>query len=133
MHLRDAADDLPHVAHRNGRLKTAARNVSDRDDDTAVDEAEGVVPVATDLRFGSPRSVKRIERESVGFRQIGGQRRDLEGFGCTMLALEKASLVNGESGSAPEFFEHRDVLGRVLASGWPVIYRQRAEGLVVCE
>ncbi len=59
--MRKRAHDLARLAHRNRGAESVARHVADGEDEPAVPQREGVVPVPADLSIVVGRPVQRVK------------------------------------------------------------------------
>ena len=91
--LRDAANDLSHVRHRDRGVESRSAHIADREHDAAVGEQQRVVPIAADLRFVHSRAIERTERQAGNVRQRSRQRRFLEALRHAALLLVRVRDV----------------------------------------
>jgi len=67
---RERAHDLARLAHRDRGSESVARHVADGDDEPAVPQREGVVPVPADLGIVVGGTVQRVEPHRRDVRQV---------------------------------------------------------------
>jgi len=121
--LRRAAHGLTNGAHRHRRQQTAPHDVADREHDPSVVEAERVVPVAPDERFGFCRAIDCLEAHARNGRHAAREGRFLKCRRRAMLALEfplEELVLHVRARKLDERIVARDVVALDRALGEPL-------------